>query len=100
MDICRICATAVFAVTASSSAAQMRDMEMRLPLMQKAPVVDGIVDAKEWQGASGSFGFVRYRSAGETIEPVGSAFWVGRTADRLFLAGVGRVGPYGLLRTT
>ena len=73
---------------------------MRVPLMPRAPVVDGVVDAKEWQAASGSFGFVRYRSAGDTIEPVGSSFWVGRTADRLFLAGIGRVGPYGLLRNT
>ena len=79
-------------------AAGMREMAMSVPLMPKAPVIDGVVDAKEWQGASGSFGFVRFRSAGDTVEPVGSSFLVGRTADRLFLAGTGRVGPYGILR--
>ncbi|MBQ2632548.1 MAG: hypothetical protein IJG13_22945, partial [Kiritimatiellae bacterium] len=88
MDICRICATAVFAVTTAASAAQMKDMVMRVPLMPRAPVVDGVVDAKEWQAASGSVGFVRFRSAGDSLEPVGSSFWVGRTADRLFLAGI------------
>ena len=66
MDIrCFFATAAVFA--AAASAAQMKDMVMRVPLMPSAPVVDGVVDAKEWQAASGSFGFVRYRSAGDTI---------------------------------
>ena len=88
----------VFAVALGVYAADMREMTMRIPLMSKAPVVDGIVDENEWRGASGSFGFVRFGGAGDTIEPVGSAFLVGRTADRLFFAGIGHVGPYGLLR--
>ena len=88
----------VFAVALGVYAADMREMTMRIPLMSKAPVVDGIVGENEWRGASGSFGFVLFGGAGDTIEPVGSAFLVGRTADRLFFAGIGHVGPYGLLR--
>ena len=89
---------AAFAAALSVHAADMREMSMRVPLMAKAPVVDGIVDEKEWQGASGSFGFVRFGGSSDTIEPVGSSFLVGRTTNRLFLAGIGRVGPYGLLQ--
>ncbi len=93
-------AAAVVAGAAGASAANLREMHMRVPLMKTAPVVDGVVGAEEWNAAHGSFGFVRYGNNGDTIEPVGSAFWVGRTADRLFLAGVCRVGPYGILQKT
>ena len=91
---------AVVGAAVAAHAADMREMTMRVPLMPVAPVVDGVVDADEWNAAHGSFGFVRYGNNGDTVEPVGSSFWVGRTADRLFLAGVCRVGPYGILQKT
>ena len=99
MNFTRCLAAAALAAALGAHAADMREMTMRVPLMAKAPVVDGVVDAEEWQGASGSFGFVRYSGSRDAVGPVDSAFWVGRTADRLFLAGIGRVGPYGLLRS-
>ena len=76
--------------------AAMRDMEWRIPLMDRAPVVDGTVDPSEWAGAHGSFGFVRYPT--DTVAPIRSAFFVGRTKDRLYLAGLGEIGPSGLAR--
>lgn len=97
MKRCHV-AVAVLLAASCANAADMREMSMRVPLMAKAPVIDGTVDEKEWQGASGSFGFVRFGGSSDTVEPVGSSFLVGRTTDRLFLAGIGRVGPYGLLK--
>ena len=82
----------------ASAAAEMTPPSFRIPLMAKAPVVDGIVDAEEWAGADGSFGFVKYPT--DTVGPIKSAFWVGRTKDRLFLAGTGEIGPGGLKRET
>ena len=88
-----LCGAAFASVAA---AADMREMNWRLPLMAKAPTVDGIVDYAEWAGAHGSFGFVRYPT--DTLGPVKSAFFVGRTKDRLYIAGLGEVGPAGLAR--
>ena len=97
---CAVLSAAVApSVAIAATAAEMREMSMGVPLMDKVPIIDGVVDPAEWKGASGSFGFVRFGSADGTIEPVGSEFWIGRTSDRLFFAGTGRVGPYGLLRT-
>ena len=76
--------------------AEMNEMTWRIPLMEKAPVIDGTVDPAEWAGAHGSFGFVRYPT--DTVAPIRSAFFVGRTKDRLYLAGLGKVGPTGLAR--
>ena len=76
--------------------AEMKEMTWRIPLMEKAPVIDGTVDPAEWAGAHGSFGFVRYPT--DTVAPIRSAFFVGRTKDRLYLAGLGKVGPTGLAR--
>ena len=90
---------AALSAAAAACAAATREMTMGIPLMPKAAVVDGVVDAEEWQGASGSFGFIKFGRSGGMVEPVGSSFLVGRTADRLFMAGTGRVGPYGLLKS-
>lgn len=79
-----------------SGNAAMRDMEWRIPLMDRAPVIDGTVDPTEWAGAHGSFGFVQYPT--DTVAPIRSAFFVGRTKDRLYLAGLGEIGPSGLAR--
>ena len=73
-----------------------KEMAIRLPLMDKAPVVDGRIDPQEWAAASGSFGFIRYRNPNDTAVGVKSAFYLGRTRDRLFIAGLSEIGPYGL----
>ena len=81
-----------------SALAEMPSPSFRLPLMTKAPVIDGVVDPDEWAEADGSFGFVKYPT--DTVGPIRSAFWVGRTKDRLFLAGTGEIGPAGLKKDT
>ena len=73
-----------------------KDMSVRLPLMDKAPVIDGRIDPQEWVAASGSFGFITYRT--DVAAPIRSAFYVGRTKDRLYVAGLGEIGPRGLKR--
>ena len=82
----------------AAGAAELTPPSFRIPLMAKAPVIDGVVGSEEWAGADGSFGFVRYPT--DTVGPIKSAFWVGRTKDRLFLAGTGEIGPGGLKKNT
>ena len=81
----------------SAHCAHMKAMNWRLPLMDKAPTVDGHVGEEEWQAAHGSFGFLKYPSS--TVSPVKTRFWVGRTKGRLFLAGIGEIGPSGLSKS-
>ena len=75
-------------------AARMQEMNWRIPLMEKAPVIDGVVDKAEWAGAHGAFGFVKYPT--DTVTPIHSEFFVGRTKDRLYLAGTSEIAPAGL----
>lgn len=68
--------------------------KLSLPLMGREPVIDGVIDASEWRGAVGAFGFCSH--PGATIGPVDSNFRIGRTANKLFFAGCRAVGPAGL----
>ena len=70
---------------------------MTLPQMAQEPRIDGVIDAAEWRGATGAFGFCRH--SGAELGPVESNYRIGRTADKLFFAGCCAVGPAGLIGT-
>lgn len=93
------CAVLSAAMAASVSlAAEMPSPAFRVPKMSKAPVIDGVVDEAEWAETVGSFGFCTYPT--DTMFQMKSRFWIGRTADRLYVASVCAIGPNGLLKET
>lgn len=95
MKIKMLCvALAAVASASASFAADMPSPEFRIPRMAKAPVVDGVVDEAEWGDACGSFGFCIYPT--DVTFQMKSRFWIGRTADRLYIASVCAIGPNGL----
>ena len=70
--------------------------EVRLPLMAKAPVIDGTVGEGEWKGSALMQGFCNHRSAELFAAP--ASFRIGRDRERLYLAARCYVPPAGLIR--
>ncbi len=77
---------AVFLVLLTSVSAA----EWQLPVLGKAPAIDGRIDPAEWAGAHGFEGFVRSGAGGQKeaglLEPRRVRAWIGGTRDTLFLA--------------
>ena len=69
--------------------------QVRLPLMQQAPKIDGIIEDAEWKGASQWEGFTRY-SSGILTGQRGS-FWVGGDSRNLYFAVKTETPPEGKL---
>jgi len=69
--------------------------QARLPLMQEAPKIDGIIEDAEWKGAGRWEGFTRYPS-GILAGQLGS-FHVGADAQNLYLAVKTETPPEGKL---
>ena len=89
------CALAATVATALFGANELAEPEFRLPLMKAVPTVDGTVDAAEWRDAHGFHGYCVYPK--DTLGAVEAMTYIGRTADRLYVASVCEIGPAGLL---
>jgi hypothetical protein len=84
--------TALLAISSSVALAQgahkpafdFAPPQTRLPLMQTAPKIDGVIEEGEWQGASRSEGFTRYGIGTLTFQR--GAFWIGADAKNLYIA--------------
>jgi hypothetical protein len=77
-------ASAVLAQGAHKPAFDFAPPQTRLPLMQTAPKIDGVIEENEWQGASRSEGFTRYGVGVLTAQR--GAFWIGADAKNLYIA--------------
>jgi len=67
--------------------------EVRLPLMARAPQIDGRVEEPEWAATVRMQGFGR----GPKLAPLEAAFWLGCDGKELFLAVVSETPPGGQL---
>lgn len=76
-------------------AQQMAPPQIRLPLMQKAPVIDGIINPDEWSGADEMQGFTRYQMG--SLAPQQAAFWVGADSQNVYIAMRSETPPGGKL---
>lgn len=68
------------------SAAESDVPQAAVPLMHKAPEIDGRVSDDEWRDATGWTAFVLPRNGYVLPAPMQARVWVGRDADRLLLA--------------
>lgn len=92
----RISGLSLLALTGSTQAADYSIPQIRLPLMSKAPVIDGAIYEAEWQGADRMERFGRP----EPLAAQSAAFWVGSDGKELFVAVRGETQPGGKLLTT
>lgn len=81
---------AIFAQS-NPAAIQMQEPQLRLPLMGKAPVIDGVIHPEEWDGASQMQGFTRFYEEGGLIKgggltPQKGEFWLGADEQNLYVA--------------
>jgi hypothetical protein len=77
-------AVSTLAQNAHKPAFDFASPQTRLPLMQSAPKIDGVIEESEWQGASRSAGFTRYAAGVLTAQR--GAFWIGGDTKNLYLA--------------
>lgn len=66
--------------------------QVRLPLMAKAPVVDGMVNESEWSDAAR---MERFAGADGRLSPQEASFWIGCDAKEIFVAVVSETPPGG-----
>ncbi len=77
----------------NAGAEELHVPEVRLPLMARAPQIDGRVEEPEWVAAVRMQGFGR----GPKLAPLEAAFWLGCDGKELFLAVVSETPPGGQL---
>lgn len=76
--------TCLAAVAVADDRTPARTPEIRLGLMPKAPVIDGMLGEDEWKGSALMQGFCSHRSAELFAAP--ATFRIGRDRERLYLA--------------
>jgi hypothetical protein len=88
------CALAALGLAMTTArAAEYSAPQIRLPFLQTAPTIDGVIKADEWQGAARMEGFGRPAP----LAPMMASFWVGATEKELFIAVQSEAPPGGKL---
>lgn len=80
-------------LTANCQAQEYSTPQIRLPLAPKAPVIDGKINAEEWQNAGRMEGFGR----GKSLAPMQAGFWVSGDNNNLYIAVRSETPPGGKL---
>ena len=90
---CLLTCILIVAWAATTYADDFHVPAVRLPLLAKAPTIDGRVEEVEWAGAARMVGFGR----GAKLSPLDAAFWLGCDGKELFIAAVSETPPGGQL---
>jgi hypothetical protein len=85
----------VFAANTAFAANAENIPKINLPVMSKAPVIDGKIDPSEWADATGMCGLDAF--GGTEMFPAAAWFWVGRDKEKLYIALKTEVGSEGIL---
>jgi len=64
---------------------------------KKAPVIDGIINPGEWDGAVRTVGFQDIQGDSQELEIRGGTTYCGFSADRLYIAVVSELSPIGIM---
>ena len=87
-----LCALAMVATAGADSDGDMP--EVRIPVMSRAPQLDGVVGEEEWKEAARIEGFAgRERSEPMLLAPHQAGFWVGADDKNLYIAVVTATPP-------
>ncbi|HPD14079.1 MAG TPA: DUF6067 family protein [Planctomycetota bacterium] len=84
-------------LVAAASAAELHSPTIALPLMAKAPTIDGAIGEEEWAGATRQIGFSSHGKRHLTSRE--GVFWLGSDGKELFIAVKTELPPEGGLLT-
>jgi len=84
-------------LSVAASAAELHNPTIALPLMGKAPTIDGVVGEEEWAGATRQIGFSSHGKRRLTSRE--GIFWLGSDGREIFIAVKTELPPTGGLLT-
>lgn len=93
MNLKQFAATTLTAAAAVVSAQNFDTPKITMPLMKKAPVIDGRINSEEWSGAAR---MERFSERGPKAFPAESSFWVGSDGKKFFVAIRSEIPPAGI----
>ncbi|MBM4030404.1 MAG: hypothetical protein FJ291_01295 [Planctomycetes bacterium] len=84
-------------IAARGWGAELHNPSIRLPLMAKAPTIDGVIGEEEWAGATRQIGFSSHGR--KRLASREGVFWLGSDGKELFIAAKTELPPEGGLLT-
>ncbi|NQT53509.1 hypothetical protein HQ576_15730, partial [bacterium] len=91
----RSCIVAFLALATTAHAAELHNPVLALPLMTKAPAIDGTIHEAEWAQATRQIGLASHRS--KRLSHRESIFWLGSDGKHIFVAVRSELPPEGAL---